>query len=219
VTTTVVIADDQEMVRTGFRMILAAEAHLAVVGEAVDGADAIETVRRLNPDIVLMDVRMPGVNGIEATKAIAHDTAIGTRVIVLTTFEDDEFIHGALQAGASAYLLKDSPAAELVRAIDAVAAGDAFLPPALTHRLIEQFTAQLPDRHQRALVDALSPREQEVLRLVIQGLTNGEIAQQLFVSEATVKTHIARLLQKLGARDRVQAVAIAYESGFARRAI
>ncbi|HEX2850227.1 MAG TPA: response regulator transcription factor [Acidimicrobiales bacterium] len=211
------VADDQEMVRTGFRMILAAEPGLEVVGEAVDGREAVDVARRLDPDVVLMDVRMPGLNGIEATRVITNDATIRTRVLVLTTFEDDEFVHGALQAGASGYLLKESPAAELVRAIEAVAAGDAFLGPSLTRQVIDELTHRLPDRDQLARVEALSPREREVLRLVARGLTNAEIARSLFVSEATVKTHVARLLQKLGARDRVQAVVVAYESGFVAR--
>jgi DNA-binding NarL/FixJ family response regulator len=216
-TTTILLADDQELVRTGFRLILGSEPDLAVVGEAVNGSEAVDLARRLDPDVVLMDVRMPGLNGIEATRAITREPSIHTRVLVLTTFEDDEFVNGAIAAGASGYLLKDAPAAELIQAIGAVAAGDAFLTPALTRRLMERVAASLPDQRQAALIDTLSPRERDVLRLVSQGSTNAEIAQRLFVSEATVKTHIARLLQKLGARDRVQAVVIAYESGFTRR--
>ncbi|GAA3772614.1 response regulator transcription factor [Microbacterium kribbense] len=212
----VVIADDQELVRTGFRLILDLEADMAVVGEASDGAACLDVVARTDPDVVLMDVRMPVLDGIEATRRI---TAAGRaiRVLVLTTFDLDEYVFGALQAGAAGFLLKDAPRVQLTSAIRQAVAGDALLAPSVTRRLIERFVrtdAPRPAAHDP--IAALSAREREVLGLVAQGLTNAEIARRLFVADATVKTHIARMLAKLGARDRIQAIVLAYESGFIR---
>ena len=205
----VVLADDQELVRTGFRLILAAEEGMEVVGEARDGAHAIDVVRRTRPDVVLMDVRMPVLDGIEATRRLAGDT----KVIVLTTFDLDEVVFGAIRAGASGFVLKSAPADELVRAIRVVAGGDALLSPSITRRLIEDYTCRPAEREPVELT-GLTPRELEVLRLVAQGLSNGEIAAELVLGAATVKSHVASILAKLGLRDRVQAVVVAYESGF-----
>jgi DNA-binding NarL/FixJ family response regulator len=205
----VLIADDQELVRTGFRKILESEPDLTVVGEASDGRGAVEHGTRLQPDVVLMDIRMPGIDGLEATRQLASHT----RVIILTTFDLNEYLYEALRSGASAFLLKDAPADQLITAIRVVAAGDALLAPALIRRLIEEFArlptlAALPEK-----LAALSPRELDVLRLLGQGLSNREIAAKLHVGEATVKTHVSRILQKQGLRDRAQAVVAAYESG------
>ena len=205
----VVLADDQELVRTGFRLILAAEEGMEVVGEARDGAHAIDVVRRTRPDVVLMDVRMPVLDGIEATRRLAGDT----KVIVLTTFDLDDVVFGAIRAGASGFVLKSAPADELVRAIRVVAGGDALLSPSITRRLIEDYACRPAEREPVELT-GLTPRELEVLRLVAQGLSNGEIAAELVLGAATVKSHVASILAKLGLRDRVQAVVVAYESGF-----
>jgi DNA-binding NarL/FixJ family response regulator len=211
----VLIADDQALVRAGFRMILDAEEDIDVVGEASDGNAAVEQARRLTPDVVLMDIRMPELDGIEATRRIAsgleEDRA---RVLILTTFDLDEYVYDALGAGASGFLLKDSPPEQLVTAIRVVAGGEALLAPSITSRLIEQFArgrtgAQAPPPG----FDELTAREVEVFKLLARGLSNAEIAAQLVVGETTVKTHVARLLAKLGLRDRVQAVVLAYESG------
>jgi DNA-binding NarL/FixJ family response regulator len=208
----ILIADDQAMVRSGLRMILESEPDLVVVDEAADGAQAVRIAKRERPDVVLMDVRMPEMDGLEATRLISSDLD-EVRVIVLTTFDIDEYVYGALRAGASGFLLKDAPADDLVAAIRVVAGGDALLAPSVTRRIIERFAAGPdPDRTVEGL-DDLTDRETEVLRLLARGLSNTEIAEELFVSEATVKTHVSHVLTKLGIRDRVQAVVAAYESG------
>ncbi|HSR46342.1 MAG TPA: response regulator transcription factor [Acidimicrobiia bacterium] len=208
----ILIADDQAMVRSGLRMILESEIDLQVVDEAENGVQAVRLVKRERPDVVLMDVRMPEMDGLEATRQIAAE-APDSRVIVLTTFDIDEYVYGALRAGASGFLLKDAPADDLIAAIRVVAGGDALLAPSVTKRIIEKFAAGPdPDRAVQGL-DDLTEREVEVLRLVARGLSNAEIAAELFVSEATVKTHVSHILTKLGLRDRVQAVVAAYESG------
>ena len=209
--TRVVVVDDQELVRAGFSLILQ-RAGLEVVGEAADGVDALEVAARTQPDVVLMDVRMPRLDGIEATQRLlaAHPE---TRVLALTTFDLDEYVYAAVQAGASGFLLKDVSPEDLVHAVRVVARGDAMLAPALTRRLLDRFTAQpLPGRLPPTL-EALSERELSVLRLVARGLPNAEIGTQLFLSEATVKTYVSRLLTKLDRRDRVQLAVLAYETG------
>jgi DNA-binding NarL/FixJ family response regulator len=210
----VLIVDDQALVRTGFRMILEAEPDLEVVGEAGDGAEAIAEARRLEPDVVLMDVRMPELDGIEATRRLLANGASTTKVVMLTTFDMDEYVYDALHAGASGFLLKDVPPEQLVDGIRAVANGDALLAPSITRRLIEEFVRSGPGRAEPpAALGELTSRELEVLQLIARGLSNAEIAKELFVSETTVKTHVAHVLMKLGLRDRVQAVVLAYESG------
>lgn len=206
----VLIADDEELVRTGLRMILRNEADLEVVGEARDGEEALALATRLRPDVVLMDIRMQGVDGLEATRRIRASD--GPRVVVLTTFDLDEHVFRALRAGASGFLLKDTPAAHLTTAIRAAAAGEALLAPSVTRRLIEAFVGR-PEVSIRGRLDQLTAREEEVLRLIARGLSNAEIAVELTIGEATVKTHVARVLSKLGVRDRVQAVVAAYETG------
>jgi DNA-binding NarL/FixJ family response regulator len=211
----VVVADDQVLVRAGFRLLVESAADLEVVGEAADGTEALELARRERPDVVLMDVRMPRMDGLEATRHITADaTLAGVRVLMLTTFDLDEYVYQALRAGASGFLLKDTPPAELLAAIRVVAAGDALLAPGITRRLIAEF-ARRPDPTQvaPAALDALTEREREVLGLIAHGLSNAELAQRLVVSAATAKTYVSRLLAKLGARDRAQLVAIAYETG------
>ena len=210
----VLIVDDQALVRTGFRMILEAEPDIEVVGEAGDGVQAIEEVRRLEPDVVLMDVRMPELDGIEATRRLLANGAGTTKVVMLTTFDMDEYVYDALRAGASGFLLKDVPPEQLIDGIRAVANGDALLAPSVTRRLIEEFVRSAPSRTEPpAGLDELTTREVEVLRLIARGFSNAEIAKELFVSETTVKTHVAHVLMKLNVRDRVQAVVLAYESG------
>jgi DNA-binding NarL/FixJ family response regulator len=206
----ILIVDDQPLMRAGFRSVLEASGQLEVVGEAATGAEAIEQARRLDPDIVLMDVRMPDMDGIEATRRMPHQ-----KVLILTTFGLDEYIIEALRAGASGFLLKDAPVDELLSAVRAVAAGDAQLSPAVTKRLLDQVARRLPAavHHDQALLGELTGREQEVLRLLAVGMSNGEIGEALVVSEATVKTHVSNVLAKLGLRDRVQAVIYAYENG------
>jgi DNA-binding NarL/FixJ family response regulator len=211
----VVVADDQTLVRAGFRLLVDSATDLEVVGEAVDGAQAVELARHQRPEVVLMDIRMPVMDGLEATRQITADELLaGVRILILTTFDLDEYVYQALRVGASGFLLKDTPPADLLAAIRVVAAGDALLAPAITRRLIAEF-ARRPDptRLAPAALDALTDREREVLGLVARGLSNAEIAQRLVVSPATSKTYVSRLLAKLGARDRAQLVAIAYETG------
>ena len=207
----VLLVDDEELVRTGLRMILDAEPDITVVGEAADGQSALTQVERLQPDVVLMDVRMPRMDGLEATRRIgARETAV--KVVVLTTFDLDEHVYAALSAGASGFLLKDAPASQLVHAIHVANAGDALLAPSITRRLITQFANRHPAPRPELPSD-LTTRETAVLTLMADGLSNAEIASRLFLGEATVKTHVARVLAKLGVRDRVQAVVLAYRSG------
>jgi DNA-binding NarL/FixJ family response regulator len=215
VTIRVLLADDQRLVRSGFRMILRAEPDIEVVGEAADGAEAIALSRKLDPDVVLMDVRMPNVDGIEATRRIMDGSERPPRVLVLTTFDLDEYVFEALRTGASGFLLKDAPEEQLVSGIRIVASGASLFAPAVTRRLIERFADATPSAPPPAL-RALTPRELEVLRLVARGLSNAEIAAELVLSEHTAKTHVAHILDKLDLRDRVQAVVLAYESGIAR---
>lgn len=213
---TVLVVDDQRLVRTGFRVILDAEPDLVVVGEAGDGETAIELTRQHSPAVVLMDIRMPTLDGLAAARTILAESQ--SRVLMLTTFDTDEYVYAALRAGASGFLLKDAPSEQLVAAVRAVARGDALLDPSVTRRLISRFmyavqpATQVPER-----LEALTPRERDVLRQVAQGLSNAEIAGRLVIEESTVKTHVARILVKLGLRDRVQAVVLAYESGFVVR--
>jgi DNA-binding NarL/FixJ family response regulator len=216
VSLSVLIVDDQALVRAGFRMILDAEDDIDVAGEAADGADAVAEAQRLRPDVILMDVRMPQVDGIEATRRVLAD-GLDTKVVMLTTFDMDEYVYDALRAGASGFLLKDVPPEQLVAGIRAVAQGDALLAPSVTRRVIQEFV-----RRPLASVQTMPPevadltaRELEVLQLVAKGLSNAEIATELVVSETTVKTHVAHVLTKLGVRDRVQAVVLAYECGLA----
>ena len=211
----VLIADDQALVRAGFRMILEAEEDMEVVGEAADGREAVEEARRLRPDVVLMDVRMPDVDGIEATRRLLGDDGAAVKVVMLTTFDMDEYVYDALRAGASGFLLKDVPPEQLVAGIRAVASGDALLAPSVTRRVIEEFVRRPPTsvRTLPPKFAELTARELEVLKLIARGLANAEIAKELFVSETTVKTHVAHILMKLKLRDRVQAVVFAYESG------
>jgi DNA-binding NarL/FixJ family response regulator len=209
----VVVADDQALVRTGFRMILTADG-IDVVAEAVNGAEAVDAVRRTLPDVVLMDIRMPTMDGLEATRRILTGAPGEPRVIILTTFDLDHYVYAALSAGASGFLLKDVTPEHLIAAVRMVRSGDALLAPAITRRLVERFagrTAEASAIHRD--LSALTPRELEVLGLLAQGLSNAELAAQLYLSEATVKTHVARILAKLGLRDRVQAVVVAYETG------
>jgi len=215
VTIKVLIVDDQALVRAGFRMILDAEPELEVVGEAADGLEGIEAARRLRPDVVLMDIRMPELDGLEATRRLTKAEGEAPRVLILTTFDLDEYVYEALQAGASGFLLKDTPPEQLVQAIRVVADGDALLAPSVTRRLIEEFVRAggAKRREPPPGVAELTSRELEVLRAMARGLSNAEIAKELFVEETTVKTHVARVLMKLDLRDRVQAVVLAYESG------
>ncbi|MEU4564097.1 response regulator transcription factor [Actinoplanes sp. NPDC023936] len=206
----VLIADDQAMVRQGFGALLAAQPDLLVVGDAANGADAVAAARRLNPDVVLMDVRMPVMDGLEATRRLVG----GPKVLILTTFDLDDYVYEALRAGASGFLLKDAPADDLVTAVRVVASGEALLAPSVTRRLIAEFAAR-PARNKPRPVElnALTPRETDVLRLIARGRSNQEIAADLVVAEQTVKTHIGKILGKLGLRDRAQAVVLAYETG------
>jgi DNA-binding NarL/FixJ family response regulator len=211
----VLLADDQDMVRAGFRLILSAEPDIVVAGEAADGVAAMAAARRLRPDVTLMDVRMPRLDGIAATRKLLAD-APGSRVLVLTTFDVDSYVYDALRAGASGFLLKNASPEELVRAIRVVAAGEALLDPAVTRRVIEEFARTPAPLAPPTAAANLTEREREVLLLVARGMTNAEVAAKLVVSEATVKTHVARMLSKLGLRDRVQAVVFAYEHGLVR---
>jgi DNA-binding NarL/FixJ family response regulator len=209
------LADDQELVRTGFRMILRAEEDFEVVGEAADGEEAVAQVARLRPDVVLMDIRMPRVDGLAATRRILEQPT-RTRVLILTTFDQDEYVFQALRAGASGFLLKTVPADQLVAGVREVAAGEALLAPAITRRLIERFVSSFGrEPTPPPGYDELTAREREVLQLVARGMSNAEIADALVVERSTVKTHVAALLSKLGARDRVGVVVLAYESGLA----
>jgi DNA-binding NarL/FixJ family response regulator len=219
----VLLVDDQQLVRTGFRMILADEPDIDVVGEAADGRGAVEIAARLHPDVVVMDLRMPVMDGVEATRRLAAGSpgegVRPPRVLVLTTFDADEYVIEALRAGASGFLLKDVTPADFIAAVRLVAAGDALLAPSVTRRLLDRFRDRLPPataerRHER--LRELTERELEVLRLVARGLSNREIAGELVLSEATVKTHVSHILDKLGLRDRAQAVVLAYEVGLAR---
>jgi DNA-binding NarL/FixJ family response regulator len=211
VTIRVLVADDQALVRSGFRMLLGGEADMEIVAEAGNGLEAVDKAARFEPTVVLMDIRMPELDGLEATRRIlaADPTA---RVLILTTFDLDEYVYEALRAGASGFVLKDEPPEQLLAAIRVVAAGEALLSPAVTKRVIGRFT-RLPHRAPPPEVDDLTERELDVFRLIARGLSNAEIGQELYISETTVKTHITHLLQKLGLRDRVQAVVLAYETG------
>jgi DNA-binding NarL/FixJ family response regulator len=216
VTTRILLVDDQPLLRTGFRMILSAEPDFVVVGEAGDGASSVEIARRLKPDVVLMDIRMPGMDGIQATRALAGPgVAEPIKVLILTTFGLDEYVVESLRAGASGFLLKDAPAEDLVEAIRIVAAGEALLAPSVTRRLLDRIASKLPPAHENVIpaLSELTEREMEVLKLVARGLSNAEIAEKLVVSETTVKTHVSRILGKLDLRDRVQVVILAYETG------
>lgn len=215
----VVLVDDQQLVRAGFRMVIDSQPDLQVVAEASDGADAVRVVTASAADVVLMDVRMPRMDGVEATRRIRE--ADGPRVLVLTTFDLDEYAYDAIQAGASGFLLKDAPLEELVAAIKHVHDGDAVVAPTTTRRLLDRFAAQRPDETSAVRWDetglaALTAREREILGLIAQGLSNGEIAEQLVIAESTVRVHVGRVLTKLGLRDRVQAVVMAYQVGLAR---
>ena len=213
----VLLADDQALVRAGLRKILESEPDLEVVAEAADGNEAIEAAARTQPDLVIMDIRMPALDGLEATRRLStRPTA--PRILILTTFGLDQYVYDALRAGASGFMLKDAPPDELVAAVRIVAHGDALLAPAVTRAVVEEFVRRSPhERPDPTATDDLTPREREVFELLCRGLSNPEISQRLVVSEATTKTHVARILQKLGLRDRVQAVIYAYESGIAGR--
>jgi DNA-binding NarL/FixJ family response regulator len=212
----VLVVDDQPLIRAGFHKMVEARPDLEVVGEAADGAEAVAQARRLGPDVVLMDVRMPAMDGLEATRQLAGPgVANPTKVLILTTFDLDEYVYEALRAGASGFLLKDAPPEELAAAIRVIAAGEALLAPSVTRRLIQRFADQPPPKAVDAkALGRLTDRETEVLRLVARGLSNAQIATELVVSETTVKSHVAHLLMKLGLHDRVQAVVLAYETGF-----
>lgn len=211
--TTVVLADDQSMVRAGFRMILESEPEIVVIGEAATGEQASAAARRLRPDVVLMDVQMPGGDGLQATRRITESPELVSRVVILTTFERDEYVFEALQAGASGFLLKNAPPEQLVHAVRVVAAGDALLAPPVTRRVIEQFARRPVQPDQLAKVESLTQREREVLMMLARGKSNSELAAELSVTEGTIKTHVSNVLTKLGLRDRVQAVVLAYETG------
>lgn len=212
--TTVLLVDDQLLVRTGFRLILDLEPDMEVVGEAADGTEAVRLVAAAHPDVVLMDIRMPVVDGIEATRRLSA-AGSPSKILVLTTFDLDEYVYDAMRAGASGFLLKDAPREQLVAAVRLIARGESLLAPSVTRRLVERFVRlPSPSTGVPGQFQILSAREQDVLRLLAQGLSNAEIAMRLIVGEATVKTHVARLLGKLGVRDRIQAVILAYESGF-----
>ena len=212
-TITVVVADDQRLVRAGFRVILNAEPDISVVGEAGDGAQAVALAHQLAPAVVLLDIRMPNVDGLAAARTILTETS--SRALMLTTFDSDEYVYAALRAGASGFLLKDVPSEHLVTAVRSVARGDALIDPAITRRLIQRFVhAARPAQELPAVVATLTARERDVLRQVARGMSNAEIAGHLVIEENTVKTHVARILTKLDLRDRVQAVVLAYETGF-----
>ena len=209
---TVLLVDDQRLVRSGFRSILAGEPDIEVVGEAADGVEALQLIRRLKPDVVLMDIRMPHLDGLEATRLVVAESS--SRVVILTTFDSDEYVYEALRAGASGFLLKDAPADHLLTAVRCAATGDALIDPTVTRRLITRFTRSLrPAESSPAQLGQLTDRELQVLRLMARGLSNSEIAGDLVIEESTVKSHVGRILSKLGLRDRVQAVVLAYETG------
>lgn len=212
-TVRVVIADDQQLVRAGFAMILSSQPDITVVAEATNGAEAVHLSATHAPDVVLMDIQMPGLDGIEATRRIVRSAGPHTRVLILTTFDLDEYVYDALRAGASGFLLKDVPPEQLAAAVRMVSHGDALLAPSITRRLIEEFTKPRHSAGRTTQLDQLSQREAEVFRLMARGLSNQEIAAELIVGENTVKTHVARILAKLSLRDRVQAVVLAYETG------
>jgi DNA-binding NarL/FixJ family response regulator len=213
----VLLADDQVLVRAGFRALLDAQADIEVVGEASDGEEAVTQARRLRPDVILMDIRMPGLDGLEATRRIASDERLdGVRIVILTTFELDEYVFEALRGGASGFLVKDTEPVELLHAVRAVADGDALLSPSVTRRLIAEFAVRAKEPSPSPRLNALTEREREVMTLVGEGLTNEEIAARLVVSPATAKTHVSRTMVKLGARDRAQLVVFAYESGLVK---
>jgi DNA-binding NarL/FixJ family response regulator len=212
----VVLADDERLVRAGFRMILSSEPDIAVVAEAADGREAVETARRLRPEVVLMDIRMPVLDGLAATRQILDAPGRPPRIIVLTTFDLDEYVFEALKSGATGFLLKDAPEQQLLAAIRVAADGASLFAPAVTRRLIERFTARPAPHRLRPDLGRLTPRELEVLHLIAEGLSNGEIAARLVVTEHTAKTHVAHILEKLDLRDRVQAVVAAYETGLVR---
>jgi RNA polymerase sigma factor (sigma-70 family) len=213
----VLLADDQALVRAGFRALLDAEADIEVVGEAGNGREAIELAGALVPDVVLMDVRMPELDGLAATRAIAEDDALSSvHIVILTTFEQDEYVFESLRSGASGFLVKDTEPADLVRAVRAAAGGDGLLSPGVTRRLIEEYASHAKVARSSRTLDELTEREREVMALVAEGLSNDEIAERLFVSPATAKTHVSRAMVKLRARDRAQLVVFAYESGLVR---
>jgi DNA-binding NarL/FixJ family response regulator len=213
----VVVADDQALVRAGFAALVGAQDDMEVVAEAADGAAAVELVREFRPQVVLMDIRMPGMDGLEATRAIVADPTLGeVRVVILTTFELDEYVFEALRAGATGFLVKHTEPAELVRAVRTVAAGEALLSPGVTRRLIAEFADRAKEPPASTRLDALTEREREVIAVVAQGLSNDEIAAKLYLSPATVKTHVNRAMAKLSARDRAQLVVLAYEAGLVR---
>jgi DNA-binding NarL/FixJ family response regulator len=215
--TRVLLADDQTLVRSGFKALLDARDDIEVVGEAANGHEAVELVKRLRPDVVLMDIRMPGLDGLEATRLISADPGLnGARIIILTTFEIDEYLFEALRHGASGFLLKDTEPADLVAAVRVVAAGDSLISPSMTRRLVEEFAARARNPHPARELDVLTEREREVMCLVARGMTNDEIARDLYMSPATARTHVSRAMTKLGARDRAQLVVFAYETGLAR---
>jgi DNA-binding NarL/FixJ family response regulator len=212
----VLVVDDQELVRAGFIMILTSQDDIEVVGEAGDGAEALDETRKLRPDVVLMDIRMPNVDGLAATRILKAEADIDARVLILTTFDPDEYVYQALRAGASGFVLKDIPPQDLLTAVRVVAKGEALLAPSITQRLIAEFAERLsPTQHAKEL-HSLTDREAEVLRLMARGLSNSEVAERLYLSPTTVKSHVAGVLAKLGLRDRVQAVVFAYENGVVR---
>jgi DNA-binding NarL/FixJ family response regulator len=213
VTARIVLADDQPLVRAGFRMILEAEDDIDVAGEASDGEEAVAVTRQLQPDVVLMDIQMPKVDGLEATRRIAQDASTDSRILILTTFERDDYVFEALRAGASGFMLKNAAPEDLVRAVRVVATGDALLDPAITRRGIQDYAQRAAPRKDHARLARLTEREREVLRLLATGKSNAELAAHLYLGEGTVKTHVSHVLGKLGLRDRVQAVVFAYETG------
>ena len=212
-TARIVLADDQPLVRAGFRMILEAEDDIDVAGEASDGEEAVAVTRQLQPDVVLMDIQMPKVDGLEATRRIAQDASTDSRILILTTFERDDYVFEALRAGASGFMLKNAAPEDLVRAVRVVATGDALLDPAITRRVIQDYAQRAAPRKDHARLARLTEREREVLRLLATGKSNAELAAHLYLGEGTVKTHVSHVLGKLGLRDRVQAVVFAYETG------